>query len=224
MGKDRQNELYAEDPWRVFRIMSEFVEGFEVMSQIGPAVSVFGSSRTRPGDRYYELARKLGAMLAERGFAIITGGGPGIMEAANRGADDAGGRSVGLNITLPHEQTANRYSNIRLDFHYFFARKVMFVKYACGFIGLPGGFGTLDEIFEALTLKQTGKMVDFPVMLYGSEFWSGLIDWLAREPLRRGMIDESDLEMFRLTDSIDEVVSCILDDYNRRQCQSGPGL
>ncbi len=210
MGKDRQDELYAEDPWRVFRIMSEFVEAFEVMSQIGPAVSVFGSSRTKPGDRYYRLARKLGAMLAERGFAIITGGGPGIMEAANRGADDAGGRSVGLNITLPHEQTANRYSNISLDFHYFFARKVMFVKYACAFVCFPGGFGTMDEFFESMTLIQTQKVDRFPVVLIGRGFWGKMADWLDAMMLRRyHNISPKDLDLFLVTDSLHQAVRVI---------------
>ena len=214
----------AKDTWTVFKIMGEFVEGFETLYPVWPAVTVFGSARVPPGHPLYEDGVRLGNALVEAGFSVITGGGPGLMEAANAGARNSGGESIGLNIKLPYEQKANPHVGTGLDFDYFFVRKVMFVKYACGFIGLPGGFGTLDEIFEALTLKQTGKMVDFPVMLYGSEFWSGLIDWLAREPLSRGMIDESDLEMFRLTDSIDEVVSCILDDYNRRQCQSGPGL
>ena len=172
MDTDGRDELYGEDPWRIFRIMSEFVDGFEIMSTVGPAVSVFGSSRTPPESRYYRMARKLGGILARRGFAVITGGGPGVMEAANRGADDAGGKSVGLNIALPHEQVANPYANIRVDFHYFFARKVMFIKYACAFVCFPGGFGTMDEFFESMTLIQTEKVDPFPVILIGSEFWS----------------------------------------------------
>lgn len=204
------SELYREDPWRVFRIMSEFVEGFEVMSQVGPGVSIFGSARTTPEMRFYKMARKLGYMLAERGFAVITGGGPGIMEAANRGADEAGGKSIGLNIALPHEQVANPYANIRVDFHYFFARKVMFVKYACAFVCFPGGFGTLDEFFESMTLIQTEKVEPFPVVLIGKSFWSRVAGWLENVVLRRHKnISPEDLDLFCMTDSLHEAVRVI---------------
>jgi uncharacterized protein (TIGR00730 family) len=210
MSANFSNDLYREDPWRIFRIMSEFVDGFETMSQVNPAVSVFGSARTPPSDRYYKLARKLGQMLAKNGLTVITGGGPGIMEAANRGADEVGGKSVGLNIALPHEQTANTYSNIRLDFHYFFARKVMFVKYACAFVCFPGGFGTLDEFFEAMTLIQTEKVETFPVILIGREFWGTMADWLKRVVLERSKnISPDDLKLFFMTDDLDETVEII---------------
>ncbi len=212
----------AKDTWTVFKIMGEFVEGFETLYPVWPAVTVFGSARVVPGHPLYEDGVRLSEALVAAGFSVITGGGPGLMEAANLGAQRAGGESIGLNIKLPYEQKVNAHVETGLDFDYFFVRKVMFVKYACGFVGLPGGFGTLDEIFEALTLKQTSKMVKFPVVLYGSDFWSGLIDWLKREPLRRGMIDESDMALFHLTDSIDEVVQWIRDDYMRRQNRSRP--
>ncbi len=203
-------DLYAEDTWRVFRIMSEFVESFEVMSQVGPAVSVFGSARTKPSHRYYKMAQRLGAMLAKRGLAVITGGGPGIMEAANRGADEAGGKSVGLNIALPHEQVANPHANIRIDFHYFFARKVMFLKYACAFVCFPGGFGTLDEFFESMTLIQTEKVERFPVVLMGRNFWSRLVGWMDNVLLRRHHnISPGDMEAFCITDSVREAVRLI---------------
>ena len=206
---DRSNiAAFREDPWRIFRIMSEFVEGFEVMSEVGPAVSVFGSSRTLPDSRYYQMARKLGGMLAREGFAVITGGGPGIMEAANRGADEAGGKSVGLNITLPHEQIANPYANIEVDFRYFFARKVMFVKYACAFVCFPGGFGTMDEFFEAMTLIQTGKVESFPVVLIGKSFWAKLIGWMENVMCgRHGNVSSEDLRRFHVTDSLQETIS-----------------
>lgn len=210
MAIDRNDELYGEDPWRIFRIMSEFVEGFEIMREIGPGVSVFGSARTRPGNRYYKLARKLARMLAERGFSVITGGGPGIMEAANRGANEAGGKSVGLNISLPHEQLSNPYANIRVDFHYFFARKVMFVKYACAFVCFPGGFGTMDEFFESMTLIQTGKVEPFPVVLIGRSFWGKLADWMDAVMLRRHRnISPEDMGLFHVTDSLRHALEVI---------------
>jgi uncharacterized protein (TIGR00730 family) len=200
-----------EDTWRVFRIMSEFVEGFETMSRLGPAVSVFGSARTPRSSPDYRKARKLAAMLAERGFAIITGGGPGAMEAANRGAHDAHGLSVGLNITLPHEQRSNPWADLRLDFRYFFARLVMFVKYACAFVCFPGGFGTLHEFYNSMTLIQTEKVAPFPVILIGRSFWSGLLEWMDKAMLRSGYakIDLRDMEMFHLTDSLAEAVEII---------------
>ena len=200
-----------EDTWRVFRIMSEFVEGFETMGRIGPGVSIFGSSRTRRTDPYYIKARKLARMLAERDFPVITGGGPGIMEAANRGACEGGGASVGLNITLPHEQKANPYANVRLDFGYLFARLVMFVKYSCSFVCFPGGFGTLHEFFNSMTLIQTGKAERFPVILIGRSYWGGLEAWLRKMMLRTRpkRIDPQDLELFWITNSLTEAVEII---------------
>lgn len=201
-----------EDTWRVFRIMSEFVEGFETMSRIGPAVSIFGSSRTPRSDCYYHKARKLAAMLSEEGFAIITGGGPGIMEAANRGAHDVRGTSIGLNITLPNEQRANPYADHQLDFRYFFARLVMFVKYASAFVCFPGGFGTLHEFFNSMTLIQTGKAERFPVVLIGRSYWRGLMDWMHKTLLpSRGYakIDREDEDLFVVTDSLAEAMRII---------------
>ena len=208
-----QTEFTSQDTWRIFRIMSEFVEGFETMSQVGPAVSIFGSSRTPRSHADYRNARKLAATLAERGFGIITGGGPGIMEAANRGAHDARGVSVGLNITLPHEQHANPWANVRLDFRYFFARLVMFVKYASAFVCFPGGFGTLHEFFNSMTLIQTGKVEPFPVVLIGRSYWEGLVDWMRQTMLDRGYgkIDAADMDLFRVTNSLREVVKIIED-------------
>ena len=210
-----------EDPWRIFRIMSEFVDGFETMSQIGPAVSIFGSSRALRSDRYYAKARKLARMLAEKNFAIITGGGPGIMEAANRGAHDGRGTSVGLNITLPQEQTANPWANVRLDFRYFFARLVMFVKYACSFVCFPGGFGTLHEFYNSMTLIQTGKVQKFPVILIGRSYWKGLIEWMHKTMLKGGhpMIDRQDMELFHLTDSLLDAVAIITEAAGAQKVQ-----
>ncbi len=207
----------AEETWRVFRIMAEFVEGFDVMSQLGPAVSVFGSARTPPDNRYYELAERLGRRLVQEHFAVITGGGPGIMEAANRGAYRAGGPSVGLNICLPKEQRANPYQDVSLEFHYFFARKVMFVKYACAFVCFPGGFGTLDEFYESMTLIQTGKAEHFPIVLIGSEFWRGHVDWM-HQVMRKEFetIDAGDMDLFVLTDDVEYAVRHIADCYRKR--------
>ena len=202
-----------EDPWRVFRIMSEFVDGFETMSQIGPAVSIFGSARTPRTDPYYRKTRKLASMLAKKNFSIITGGGPGIMEAANRGAHDVGGLSVGLNITLPHEQTANPWAQTQLDFRYFFARLVMFVKYSQAFVCMPGGFGTLHEFFNSMTLIQTGKADKFPVVLIGKSFWTPLVDWIKTTMLPKrtyAKISKEDLDLFVLTDSLKEAVDIIV--------------
>jgi uncharacterized protein (TIGR00730 family) len=199
----------AKDTWIVFKIMGEFVEGFETLRPVWPAVSIFGGARVPREHPYYADAQRVAAALAKAGYSIITGGGPGLMEAANQGAREAGGRSIGLNIKLPFEQRLNDHVETGILFDYFFVRKVMFVKYACGFVGLPGGFGTLDEIFEAITLKQTGKMPDFPVVLFGRAFWDGLFDWVAREPLRHGMISAADLSLFRVTDSVDELVGWI---------------
>jgi uncharacterized protein (TIGR00730 family) len=198
----------VKDSWRIFRIMAEFVEGFEVMAPVGRAVSVFGSARTRPDDPMYQAAEETSRLLAKAGFAVITGGGPGIMEAANKGAFEARGTSVGLNITLPQEQEANKYQNISLDFHYFYARKVMFTKYASAFICFPGGYGTLDETFEVLTLIQTLKVEPFPIILYGSEFWSGLREWV-NHTLKPRFIDPEDSEIFRIVESPREAVKLV---------------
>jgi len=205
----------ADETWRVFRIMAEFVEGFDTMSKVPPAVSVFGSARSTPADPYYALAEKMGARLVERGFAVITGGGPGIMEAANKGAAQAGGVSVGLNIFLPTEQRANDYQNVALDFHYFFCRKVMFVKYAVAFVCFPGGFGTLDEFLESMTLIQTGKTDPFPVILIGSDFWSPLIDWMRKHLLgKTDYICEADLDQCEIIDDVDEAAKSIAERYH----------
>jgi uncharacterized protein (TIGR00730 family) len=204
------------DPWRVLRIQGEFVYGFNALAEVGAAVAVFGSARTAPDHADYATARRLGRRLAEAGFAVITGGGPGIMEAANRGAHEAGGLSIGLNIELPFEQAANPYSNLTLNFRYFFVRKTMFVKYSEGFIILPGGFGTLDELFEALTLVQTHKIHRFPIFLFGSSYWSGLLDWIKGTLLAGGTISPEDLNLLVVTDSIDEALDILVDCYNTR--------
>lgn len=199
-------DFVSTDPWRALRILGEFVEGFDLLARVGPAVSVFGSARTGPDDPDYAAAVEIGRLLAGAGRAVITGGGPGIMEAANKGACDGGGLSVGLNIELPHEQYRNPYVNLGVDFRYFFVRKTMFVKYSEAFIVMPGGFGTLDELFEALVLIQTGKVRDFPLVLYRSAHWRGLIDWMRESTLEEGWIEESDLERIHLADSPEEVV------------------
>ncbi|MDX1767397.1 LOG family protein [Arenibacter troitsensis] len=205
------NEIKTNDSWALFKIMGEFVNGFEKMSAIGPCVSVFGSARTKPGDKYYELAVSVAKSIAEAGYGIITGGGPGIMEAGNRGAHLAGGTSVGLNIDLPFEQHDNPYidGDKSLDFDYFFVRKVMFVKYSQGFVVMPGGFGTLDELFEAITLIQTNKIEKFPIILVGSEFWNGLLDWIKDVMLKMGNISPSDLDLIQIVDTEKEVVDII---------------
>jgi uncharacterized protein (TIGR00730 family) len=192
------------DPWRVLRILSEFVEGFDALNEVGPAITVFGSARVTAEDPYYKLGRSLGAALANRGFAVITGGGPGIMEAVNRGCHEAGGLSVGCNIELPHEQALNPYVDLGVEFRYFFVRKNMFVKYARGFVIFPGGFGTLDELFESLTLAQTGKIEHFPIVLFGTEYWSGLLDWMKATVLASGAINPEDLKLMTLTDDPEE--------------------
>jgi uncharacterized protein (TIGR00730 family) len=207
MKQQKRRETLGQESWRVFRVMSEFVDAFETLAKVGPAISIFGSARVQPEDRYYQMAVKCGAGLVARDFAVITGGGPGIMEAANKGAAEAGGTSVGLNISLPMEQAANPYQNVELDFRYFFIRKVMFVKYAQGFINFPGGFGTMDEFFESLTLIQTLKVVPFPVVLIGSDFWSGLVGWM-RDVMERQFhnISPEDIDLFHLTDDVDEAI------------------
>ena len=203
------------DTWRALRIQAEFVEGFDALAELGPAVSVFGSARVSSRNPDYRAAMALGRALAQAGLAVITGGGPGIMEAANRGASEAGGISVGCNIELPFEQDLNRYVNLGIEFRYFFVRKTMFVKYAEAFIIFPGGLGTLDELFEALTLVQTGKIRRFPVILYGSKYWSGLIDWIRGELRERAMISPEDLDLFVVTDDIDHAVKVVLENLPR---------
>ena len=202
-------EFLDSDPWRSLRILSEFVEGFDALAEVGPAVSVFGSARTRPDHRYYEMARDLGRQLAEAGYSIITGGGPGIMEAANRGCREGGRLSIGCNIELPMEQGLNPYVDLGIEFRYFFARKVMFVKYADAFVIFPGGFGTLDELFEALTLIQTHKVQDFPVILIGSDYWQGMVDWIKGSLLAEAAIRQDDVDLLRLTDEPAEAVRII---------------
>ncbi len=198
------------DPWRVLRIQSEFVEGFGLLAELGPAVSVFGSARTGPEHPEYQQARRLGAALAAAGYAVITGGGPGTMEAANRGASEAGGTSVGLGIELPFEQRLNDWVDVGLTFRYFFARKTMFVKYAQAFVIMPGGFGTLDELFEALTLVQTRKVTRFPVILFGTGYWSGLLDWIRGTVLPEAKIGAADLDLISVTSDVEEAVSLIV--------------
>ncbi|MBL7033583.1 MAG: TIGR00730 family Rossman fold protein [Candidatus Delongbacteria bacterium] len=198
-------EPRVSDTWRVFRILSEFVDGFETLSTIKRAITVFGSARTKPEDPQYHAAEQIGRMLGDDGYAVITGGGPGIMEAANRGASESSSPSVGVNIELPHEQTPNSYQDVAVDFRYFFVRKVMFVKYALGFVLMPGGFGTLDELFEMLTLIQTRKVKPVPVLLYGRPYWEGLLRWMQTTLLPRGMIDPVDLDICRIVETPEEV-------------------
>jgi uncharacterized protein (TIGR00730 family) len=206
----KPDEFTRTDTWRVFRIMGEFVEGFDELATITRGVAIFGSARTPEANPYYEAARETAAQLAHAGFAVITGGGPGIMEAANRGALDAGGLSIGCNIELPFEQAPNRFQTRSLTFKYFFVRKTMFVKYSTAFIIFPGGFGTLDELFEALTLIQTRKIKNFPVVLYGSDYWGGMIKWLEEVMLEAGNISEEDMALLHVTDSPAEVVEIVV--------------
>jgi uncharacterized protein (TIGR00730 family) len=211
------------DPWRVLRIMGEYVHGFDALAEVGAAVSVFGSARTPEADPMYQAARDLGRRLARAGFAVTTGGGPGIMAAANHGCRDAGGLSVGCNIELPREQGLNPYVDVAVNFRYFFCRKTMFMKYSEGFVLFPGGFGTLDELFEALTLIQTGKVRRFPVVLFGSEYWKGLMTWLSERPLREDKIDPDDLRLLTVSDSTEETCQFILDAYQRLDGGQGAG-
>jgi uncharacterized protein (TIGR00730 family) len=204
------SEFANTDPWRVLRIQGEFVEGFEALSKIGPGVCLFGSARTDERSPWYGCARSVAKTLTENGLVVITGGGPGIMEAGNRGAVDAGGLSVGLNIELPKEQTQNPYQNYSLEFRYFFVRKMMFVKYSIGYVIFPGGFGTLDEMFEALTLSQTGKIFHFPIVLFGWEYWGGLLDWVKERMLKEGFISSEDMDLFKVTDDPDEASNIII--------------
>jgi len=207
---ERPDALRKTDPWRVLRIMGEFVEGFDTLGDVLDGVSVFGSARTKPGDPAYDKAQEVGRLLAEEGVPVITGGGPGIMEAANRGAYDAGGLSIGCNIELPFEQGSNPYLSRSINFRFFFVRKTMFVKYAAAFIVFPGGFGTMDELFESLTLIQTGKIKDFPVVLVGVDYWKGLEAWLKETVAREGNIDEEDLLRFHTTDDPAEAVAHVI--------------
>jgi hypothetical protein len=212
-------EFTRGDPWRVLRIMGEYVHGFDALAEVGTAVAVFGSARTTEKDPMYEAAREVSGLLAKVGFAIITGGGPGIMEAANRGAREAGGLSIGCNIELPHEQSTNPYVDVAINFRYFSCRKTMFVKYSEGFVLFPGGFGTLDELFEALTLIQTGKIQRFPVVLFGSDYWSGMLDWMRRRLVEEAKIDAHDLDLMTVTDSPQAACELILESYQAREAK-----
>jgi uncharacterized protein (TIGR00730 family) len=212
----RDASFIDADPWRVLRILSEFVEGFDALAAIPPAVSVFGSARISRHDPLYERARQVGQELARAGLAVITGGGPGVMEAANRGCREGGGLSIGCNIELPFEQKVNDYVDLGIDFRYFFVRKTMFVKYAEGFVVFPGGYGTMDELFEALTLIQTGKVHHFPVALFGSEYWAGLIQWLNDPVLSQGNIAPGDMELFKVCDDAEEVVEHVTSVLRRK--------
>ncbi len=206
----REKDLWSHrDPWRVLRIQSEFVEGFDALHKLSPAVSIFGSARIQPDEPMYLAAEQIGRRLVEQGFAVITGGGPGIMEAGNKGAFEADGYSVGLGIELPHEQGLNDFISIGINFRYFFVRKLMFLKYSQGFIAMPGGFGTLDELFEALTLIQTGKVTHFPVVLFGTSYWAGLIDWVRGSTAGDGYISHGDLDLLTMTDDVEEAVAAM---------------
>lgn len=212
------NEIKTSDSWVIFKVMAEFVEGFEKMAKIGPCVSIFGSARTKPDNKYYKIAEEIAAKLVRHGYGVITGGGPGIMEAGNKGAHSQGGKSVGLNIELPFEQNHNIYidRDKSIDFDYFFVRKVMFVKYSQGFVGLPGGMGTMDELFEALTLIQTEKIGKFPIVLVGVDYWSGLVDWVKKVMLdQENNINADDLNLFAVVDTATEAVKVIDDFYNQ---------
>lgn len=201
--------MTVKDSWRLFKVLAEIVDGFETLSEFFPCISIFGSARVRPGDETYEKTVIIARELSKHGYHIITGGGPGIMEAGNKGAREGGAKSIGLNIHLPMEQEPNPYANVKLDFRYFFIRKLMFVKYAQAYIGMPGGFGTLDEIFEALTLIQTKRIKPFPVILVGSDYWGGLLDWIKNTLLTRGLISPEDLDLITVLDSPDEIVKTI---------------
>jgi uncharacterized protein (TIGR00730 family) len=213
----RAIEFRETDTWRALRILGEFVEGFDALADVGPAVSIFGSARIGRRNRYYGAARRVAEALAREGFAIVTGGGPGIMEAANRGAKDGGGKSIGCNIELPFEQGLNEYVDLGMEFRYFFVRKVMFVKYAEGFVIFPGGFGTLDELFEALTLIQTGKVQHFPVVLFGKAYWNGLLQWIREKPLYEEKVNPEDLDLLTVTDDVDIACRAIVDSRRNRE-------
>ena len=209
--------LNGDETWRVFRIMAEFVDGFDILSKVGKAVSVFGSARIKPGTKYYRLAEQTAYEIAKAGYAVITGGGPCIMEAANKGAKKTKGKSIGLNIEMPSEQKPNKYAQILVIFHYFFCRKVMFVKYAKAFVIMPGGFGTLDELFESLNLIQTERIGKFPVILVGKSYWCGLMDWIKTTVIKEGCVDTNDLKIFHVVDKPKEVVSIIKKFYKRKK-------
>ncbi len=217
-ANDDLNDVKAQNSWHIFKIMSEFVEGFEKMTRIGPCVSIFGSARTKSENKYYQIAEDIAFKLVQHGYGIITGGGPGIMEAANKGARKGNGKSVGLNIDLPFEQKHNEFidSDKCINFDYFFVRKTIFLKYSQGFVAMPGGFGTLDELFEAITLVQTNKIAQFPVVLVGKDYWNGLFQWLKLNVLEEEKnIHEADLELFKIVDSADEAVDYIIDFYSK---------
>lgn len=207
------DDLKGDESWRMFRIISEFTEGFDKLADIGFAISIFGSARTGEDDHYYKKTIEISERLAKENYSIISGGGPGIMAAANKGANNLNATSIGLNIELPNEQSPNEFQNLSLNFNYFFARKVMFVKYSMGYVCMPGGFGTLDEFFESLTLVQTNKIYRIPIILYGVDFWSGLLDWMKDKLLSQGTVSEEDFELILLTDSVDEVVRAM--NYHR---------
>lgn len=211
-------DFKSADTWRVFRIMAEFIEGFEILSRVGKAVSIFGSSRVKPNDKYYKMAEELADMLVKEDYAIISGGGPGIMEAANKGAFKAGGESIGLNIEIPREQKPNKFVKTLLNFRYFFCRKVMFVKYASAYVVFPGGYGTMDEFFEALTLIQTRRIKSFPVILVGEEYWRELIKWINGDLVRRKYISKKDTNIFHVADTSQEVIKVIKDFYKKNTC------
>jgi len=212
-----EEDFTTEDPWRVFRIMGEFVDGFETLSKIGPAVSIFGSAKAKKGSRYYKLAEHIATLLVKEGYTIITGAGPGIMEAGNKGAKEAGGESIGLNIEVPSVQKPNRYITMLLSFRYFFCRKVMFAKYSKAYVVMPGGFGTLDELFEALTLVQTKRIAPFPIIIIGREYWSGLMEWIKKTMLSHEHVSESDLELFHLADKPEEVIEILRKFYKAKK-------
>jgi uncharacterized protein (TIGR00730 family) len=207
------------DPWRVLRIQSEFVEGFGMLAELGPAITVFGSARTAQQDPFYAKAEEIGRKLSYAGYAVITGGGPGIMEAANKGCHDAGGTSVGLGIELPFEQTMNDYVDLGMVFRYFFARKTCFLKYSMGYVGFPGGYGTLDEIFEAVTMIQTGKITSFPLVLFGTDYWTPMLQWIQGTLLEDGKISPDDVDLFQLTDDVDEAVAIVIEAEREKQAE-----
>ncbi len=212
-SNDETEQALSRESWKIFQIMAEFVEGFQKLAAISPSVSIFGSARFKPDNPYYQLTENIARKLSDSGFAVVSGGGPGIMEAANKGAYPGKSASVGLNIVLPHEQTGNQFQDIGLNFRYFFARKVMFVKYASAYVVMPGGFGTLDEMAEILTLIQTSKSRRIPVILVGKDFWQGLFDWFENTMLKHGTINQADLDIFSIMDDPDEVVNAIFDYY-----------
>jgi len=210
------HSMLTRESWKIFQIMAEFVEGFEQLSAIRPSVSIFGSARTDPEHEYYKLTEAIAYQLSEAGFSIVTGGGPGLMEAGSKGGFEGKSQSIGLNINLPFEQTSNQYQDISLDFRHFFSRKVMFVKYAAAYVVMPGGFGTMDEVMESLTLMQTGKTRQIPVVLVGTKFWAGLVEWIKEKLLGEGMISPGDMDLFHVVDTVDEVTDIIFDFYQER--------